>query len=53
MLKSLNSDTKELRATNQFMQTYIDRCKKERASYTTQKNAHFKPLQTLPSIDIV
>ena len=33
ILGSFNSNTKELPATNQHMQTYIDSCKKERADY--------------------
>ena len=41
-MESFNSETKELRATNQDMQTYIDSCNKERAAYTEHKNLHFK-----------
>ena len=39
-LKSFISETKELRATNQDMQTYIDRCNKERAAYKEHNNLH-------------
>ena len=39
-LESFNSETMELRATNQDMQTYIDSCNKEHAVYTEQNNLH-------------
>ena len=39
-----SSETKELRATNQDMQTYIDSCNKEHAAYTEQKNSHLRTI---------
>ena len=52
-LESFNYETKELRTTNQDMQTYIDSCNKERAAYKEHNNLHFKTLRTLPLIVIL
>ena len=53
ILEAFNSETKELRATNQGMKNYIGICKKELTEYLEQNTLHFKMLQTLPSIVIV
>ena len=42
MLEVFNSETKELLATNQYMQTYIGTFKKERAAYPEHKTLHYK-----------
>ena len=45
MLESFNYDRKELRATNRYLQNYIDSCHKEseiRAAYPEQSTAHFE-----------
>ena len=42
MLESLNYDGRELRESNQNMQTYISSCKKEHVAYTEQKTAHIE-----------
>ena len=44
MFESFNYETNELCATNQYLQTYIDRCHKEserRAAYPEKSTAHF------------
>ena len=42
MLESFNYETKELCATNQDLQTYIDICKKESPLYLEQNTYHLE-----------